>query len=581
MKKKIVIITLSLLVLIMVIGYSVFSTNLKINGTANIASTWKVVFTKIEEVSKSSGVTVTDTPIASGTSVTFNVDFKLPGDEIIYKVTVANQGTLDAIIQNIASSELGSDAIKFKIDGIKIGDKLAKSTTTTFNITISYDSSITSQPSLTDNKLTLDVTYVQDLGNNIPSSGFDITPIRLSRKILQDNTPQSDTNIDFSKVNSDTNGKGLYYTNKNTEDGKTTYYFRGAVTNNYVYFAGYYWRIIRINEDGSIRLIYQGTTPDATKSNAQIGTSAFNSIPGDNANVGYMYGEPTTYIDGYDNYSGWLWTSTAGTVKMSKTYSFDKTTGIYTLTGTIVDGKYTSEYYNYYTCYSSTGTTCRHMLKLTETRQEGNTYQVWAAETHSGYYSTSYEQALKNEVDSNIKTYLENWYQSHLLSYDDYISDTGFCNDRTLYSGTGIGRTTTYYGPAGRLYSDGHRSPQFACPEPSHDLFTVDNVKGNSMSNYKVGLITADEATYAGGVYGVANSNYYLYTGVHYWTMSPFYFYSGNSGAFDWYVVSTGRLSNTHVWNGIGVRPVINLSPNVEVTSGNGTSTSPYVIKTN
>ena len=578
MKKKIVIITLSVLVLIMVIGYSVFSTNLKINGTANIASTWKVVFTKIEEVSKSSGVTVTDTPIASGTSVTFNVDFKLPGDEIIYKVTVANQGTLDAIIQNIASSELGSDAIKFKIDGIKIGDKLAKSTTTTFNITISYDSSITSQPSLTDNKLTLDVTYVQDLGNNIPSSGFDITPIRLSRKILQDNTPQSDTSIDFSKISSDSNGKGLYYTNKNTEDGKTTYYFRGDVKNNYVYFAGYYWRIIRINEDGSIRLIYQGTSPDATGSNATIGNSAFNSMPGDNANVGYMYGKPTTYSDGYGTFSGWAWTSTAGTVKMSETYSFDKTTGIYTLTGTVVNGKYTSDYYNYYTCYSQ-GITCRHMLKLTEARQNGSNYQVWRAEMHSGYYSTSYEQAHKNEVDSDIKKYLEDWYENHLLSYDDYISDTGFCNDRSIYSGNGIGKTTTYYGSAGRLYYN--KTPQFACPEPSHDLFTVDNSKGNGMSQYKVGLITPDEVAYAGGVYNVANSNYYLYTGANYWTMSPFYFHSGSSSARGWLVVLTGDLRDTVVWNGLGVRPVINLSPNVEVTSGNGTSTSPYVIKIN
>ncbi len=577
MKKKIVIITLSLLVLIMVIGYSVFSTNLKINGTANIASTWKVVFTKIEEVSKSSGVTVTDTPIASGTSVTFNVDFKLPGDEIIYKVTVANQGTLDAIIQNIASSELGSDAIKFKIDGIKIGDKLAKGTTTTFNITISYDSSITSQPSLTDNKLTLDVTYVQDLGNNIPSSGFDITPIRLSRKILQDNTPQSDTNIDFSKVNSDTNGKGLYYTNKNTEDGKTTYYFRGAVTNNYVYFAGYYWRIIRINEDGSVRIIYQGTSPSATGSNVQVGTSPFNSMPGDNAFVGYMYGEPTTYSDGYGNYSGFIWAQTTGTVKMSKTYSFDTSTGIYTLTGTIVDGKYTSDYYNYYTC-NSQGTTCRLMLKLTEARQDGNYYQVWAAETHSGYYSTSYEQAHKNEVDSDIKKYLENWYQSHLLDYDDYIADTGFCNDRTLYSGTGIGRTTTNYGSAGRLYYN--KTPQFACPEPSRDLFTVTNSKGNKKSKYKVGLVTNDEAAYAGGVYGVANSNYYLYTGTDYWTMSPFDFISSHSGARDWGVGLAGYLHVTHDLTGLGVRPVINLASNVEVTSGNGTINNPYIIKT-
>ena len=43
-------------------------------------------------------------------------------------------------------------------------------------------------------------------------------------------------------------------------DGKPTYYYRGSVENNYVKFAGYFWRIIRINSNGSIRMIYDGTS---------------------------------------------------------------------------------------------------------------------------------------------------------------------------------------------------------------------------------------------------------------------------------------------------------------------------------
>ena len=43
------------------------------------------------------------------------------------------------------------------------------------------------------------------------------------------------------------------------DDYGTSYYYRGKVTNNYVKFAGFYWRIIRINGDGSVRLIYDGT----------------------------------------------------------------------------------------------------------------------------------------------------------------------------------------------------------------------------------------------------------------------------------------------------------------------------------
>ena len=42
------------------------------------------------------------------------------------------------------------------------------------------------------------------------------------------------------------------------DDYGTSYYFRGNVENNWVKFAGYYWRILRINGDGSIRMIYAG-----------------------------------------------------------------------------------------------------------------------------------------------------------------------------------------------------------------------------------------------------------------------------------------------------------------------------------
>ena len=85
------------------------------------------------------------------------------------------------------------------------------------------------------------------------------------------------------------------------DDYGTSYYYRGNVTNNYVKFAGYYWRIIRINGDGSIRMIYDGTTAHAngeSNTDRQIGTSEYNS-EGDreNAYVGYMYGNTsgTTY----------------------------------------------------------------------------------------------------------------------------------------------------------------------------------------------------------------------------------------------------------------------------------------------
>ena len=102
--------------------------------------------------------------------------------------------------------------------------------------------------------------------------------------ILANNSVNSGT-PNFSQVA--TTNEGVY---KTQDDWGDSYYFRGAVDNNWVKFAGFYWRIIRINGDGSIRLIYNGTSTATTGESTQIGTSTFNSSYNDNAYVGYMYG---------------------------------------------------------------------------------------------------------------------------------------------------------------------------------------------------------------------------------------------------------------------------------------------------
>ena len=85
-----------------------------------------------------------------------------------------------------------------------------------------------------------------------------------------------------------------------------SYYYRGNVTNNYVKFADKYWRIVRINGDGTVRVIYDGTAAHAngeSSSDRQIGTSAFNSSYNDPAYVGYMYGATgaSTYAEAHAN----------------------------------------------------------------------------------------------------------------------------------------------------------------------------------------------------------------------------------------------------------------------------------------
>ena len=69
------------------------------------------------------------------------------------------------------------------------------------------------------------------------------------------NYPMQLTRSDFSTVVTNTTTGTIYYAD--TSKGRT-YYFAGNPTDNWVYFGGFYWRIIRINEDGTIRMIYQG-----------------------------------------------------------------------------------------------------------------------------------------------------------------------------------------------------------------------------------------------------------------------------------------------------------------------------------
>ena len=92
-----------------------------------------------------------------------------------------------------------------------------------------------------------------------------------------------------------------------TEDGNgTSYYFRGAVTNNYVQFANKCWRIVRIGGDGSVKLILHNDNKagvanpcDAANNSASAAfarysgetyKSAFNTNYNDNAYVGFKYG---------------------------------------------------------------------------------------------------------------------------------------------------------------------------------------------------------------------------------------------------------------------------------------------------
>ena len=93
-----------------------------------------------------------------------------------------------------------------------------------------------------------------------------------------------------SKVEGNTTGTIYKSANSNQYDNDgEVYYFAGNPTDNWVKWAGFYWRIIRINGNGSIRMIYQGTSPNITGTGTQLQTSAFNSSYNRSEYVGLKY----------------------------------------------------------------------------------------------------------------------------------------------------------------------------------------------------------------------------------------------------------------------------------------------------
>lgn len=130
----------------------------------------------------------------------------------------------------------------------------------------------------------------------LDNSNFS-TNISDAKAYIESKTASSPPNF----ANIATTNEGIYAA---TDDLGTSYYFRGAVDNNWVKFGkdnsdnAIYWRIIRINGDNSIRMIYSGTTAPTSETSVTMtgfGTQvdtvsyAFNTNYNNPAHVGYMY----------------------------------------------------------------------------------------------------------------------------------------------------------------------------------------------------------------------------------------------------------------------------------------------------
>ncbi len=373
---------------------------------------------------------------------------------------------------------------------------------------------------------------------------------------------------DFSKTA--TTDEGLFMAE---DDDGASYYYRGAVKNNYVSFAGFTWRIIRQNGDGSVRLIYSGKTTSDTGEATTIGTSVFNEKYWDPTYVGYQYNEAFSLHESNEQ-TGYSLFAATSKYNFGTGYNFDESTKKFTLTGDIQQLTWKDNHNeivknNLYSCLN---TSCNVVYKII-----GYSSETIMIVQPISYSSTSYINTLTNTTNASMKVTLESWYNNNMSTYAQYLAASTFCNDRSLFSGSGyLVVPTTLYGTFDRLYNK--KLPSLRCMQDS-DKFTLTNEKAKLGAS--IGLITADEVALAGGVSRLENNNYYLYNGQYIWTLSPSYFESSSSLALIWSITPSGSLYH---WNNVtlsfGTRPVINLSPDVIIAKGDGTALNPYVIQT-
>ena len=403
-------------------------------------------------------------------------------------------------------------------------------------------------------------------------------------KIISLKIENNITNITLADVYSSTltdtirSEIGLY---KNVDNYGDVYYYRGDVQNNNVYFGGYYWKIIRTNGDGSIRLIYAGASADARGNASSINQKLYkyNDRSSDLSYVGYMYGD-NFEVKSYEN-SSISFSRNTSKYYWADAYTYNEQDHKFYLSGNIMEATYLemmdANKINMYTCKITTNDGCELLIKVTDYK----TKYAALCET-IGYFSKDVDSMYLDTISSNAKKEIDLWYENNILNnlddnnhkLTDYLVDNTFCNERSITT-TGeiaLNKTINFRGALTL------NNPSFKC-ENDTEKFSVTSLYGNAHLKYPIALITASELIYAGGKNKITNKNFYLNSNVSYWTMTPFnYYYSegmvGNSLLGYGQVVQYGMLYYANA-----LRPVINIRSDVLISRGDGTVSSPYHLK--
>ena len=333
----------------------------------------------------------------------------------------------------------------------------------------------------------------------------------------------------------ETSNAGMY---SYTEGTGKTYYYRGAVDNNWVKYG-------KFKED---QIVYRGFRDDATNTDVWY----------DGNNVNYI--DYPTLAECQTGVSSDMYGSSYNYKCKEVVYAHKGDDMYWRIIRVDKDNK------------------IKMIYAGSKAPSENAKVAITGADTNMGFtaYNNDYNHAeyvgfqyttgsqRGTTTNSTIKTYLDNWYTKYFnenLSTSRF-SQTTFCNDRNTSSTWASTGSTINYAPYTRLNS--------STPTPTFECNTADVVINN------LGLITADEIVLAGGKFQTDNSAFYLNNNMAYWAGSPYGFIDGYSSVFALYPVF-GLFRADVYGRGSAARGVVSLSSESKLL-GSGTYNDVYTV---
>ena len=377
------------------------------------------------------------------------------------------------------------------------------------------------------------------------SKNYNLTPLAINRNFVGLLEITSDNKTIYSAVikqgtkdnpttsigTAATTNEGLI---KTTDDYGTAYYYRGAVENNYVTFAGMCWRIVRTTGNNDVKLVlYNNDSSDCT-----------------------LTGEGLAYANFSEKFK----------VTFNNYNKFDLST--------VLDSAFMHGQYN-----TTDANRCL-VLENDNVVDIVNSYNNKTACVNAGgkWATSMYDSTFANVKKSKALQNLETWYKAKLTNYADKLADVIWCNDKKVIN---MDSDSIVFAINERM----KKGPSMVCNDDNLggnlSKYTVnDTINGNGDLTYSIGLLTADELVYAGVSTNGDIRGTYLKMNMHSndmsWTLTPVGCYK-NDGCVHVAYKSSG-VTQTYAGVENYIRPSIALKGNVSV-SGSGSASDPFVVR--